>query len=125
MKLIIAGSRSVDKYRAFYEFTKWAMINMLVLNEVEELVTGCCYRGADQVPFLLNIVAPTLEAERVITKFPADWDTYGKSAGFKRNTAMAEYADELLLIWDGVSKGSAHMKSEMIARDKPVYEVIV
>lgn len=40
---------------------------------------------------------------------PADWDLYGKSAGFKRNVQMAKYADALVAFWDGVSSGTKHM----------------
>lgn len=36
---------------------------------------------------------------------------------------VADYADALLLIWDGESKGSANMRSEMLNRRKLVYEV--
>jgi uncharacterized phage-like protein YoqJ len=60
-----------------------------------------------------------------ITRFPADWDKYGKAAGHIRNKQMAEYADALLLIWDGDSRGSRNMKETMIALGKPVYEVIL
>jgi hypothetical protein len=38
---------------------------------------------------------------------------------------MAEYADALLLIWDGESKGSLNMKQRMIGLKKPVYEVVL
>jgi hypothetical protein len=38
---------------------------------------------------------------------------------------MAEYADALLLIWDGSSRGSANMRQQMERRGKPVYEVIL
>ena len=41
--------------------------------------------------------------------FPANWYKYGKSAGYKRNEEMAEYADALIAIWDGKSKGTKHM----------------
>ncbi len=60
-----------------------------------------------------------------VKSFPADWTTYGKSAGPHRNGQMAEYADALLLIWDGESKGSANMKARMMGLKKPVYEVIL
>mgnify|MGYP001564359745 CR=1 FL=1 len=60
-----------------------------------------------------------------IKRFPADWDHFGKSAGHRRNAQMAEYADALLLIWDGESKGSDGMKALMIKANKPVYEAIV
>lgn len=38
----------------------------------------------------------------------AQWDVYGKSAGFKRNAQMVEKADSALIFWDGVSKGTKH-----------------
>jgi hypothetical protein len=41
--------------------------------------------------------------------FPADWDKHGKAAGPIRNKQMAEYADALILFWDGKSRGSKHM----------------
>ena len=44
-----------------------------------------------------------------VKKFPAQWDLYGKSAGYKRNQQMAEYADGLIAFWDGKSKGTKHM----------------
>lgn len=35
-----------------------------------------------------------------------DWDRYGKSAGFKRNTTIAERSRKILAFWDGVSRGT-------------------
>lgn len=59
-----------------------------------------------------------------LTLFPAKWKKYGRSAGPRRNAQMAEYADCLLLIWDGESRGSRNMRDEMRKRGKPVYEVV-
>ena len=47
-----------------------------------------------------------------VEKFPADWDTHGKSAGPKRNRQMAEYADALVAFWDGKSRGTKNMIDE-------------
>lgn len=41
--------------------------------------------------------------------FPAQWDRYGKAAGFVRNRQMAWYATHLIAYWDGQSKGTGHM----------------
>ena len=42
-------------------------------------------------------------------RFPADWDKYGKAAGYKRNGEMARNADALIAFWDGKSRGTKHM----------------
>ena len=44
-----------------------------------------------------------------IKRFPADWRKHGKGAGQIRNQEMADYADQLIAIWDGVSHGTADM----------------
>jgi len=41
--------------------------------------------------------------------FPADWDKYGKKAGYIRNEEMAKYADACVCFWDGKSKGTKMM----------------
>lgn len=49
-------------------------------------------------------------------RFLPDWETFGKSAGYKRNLQMAEAADALIALWDGKSRGTKHMID--IAREK-------
>lgn len=44
-----------------------------------------------------------------VLSFPADWKTYGKSAGYRRNKQMAEAADALVAFWDGKSRGTKNM----------------
>jgi hypothetical protein len=109
MKVIIAGSRD------------W--------------VTGEDVKAAmDACPFFVNVVvsgkargADTLgerwaaEHGHMVAPFPADWDTHGKSAGPIRNQEMAEYAGGLVALWDGKSKGTQNMVTEMVKRGKPVF----
>jgi len=45
-------------------------------------------------------------AKGPIKIFYADWDTFGKSAGVKRNTLIVDYADEVYAFWDGLSNGT-------------------
>jgi hypothetical protein len=44
-----------------------------------------------------------------VLEFPADWETFGKRAGFKRNEEMANEAHALIAFWDGESHGTKHM----------------
>lgn len=44
-----------------------------------------------------------------VTDFPADWDTYGKGAGFIRNQQMADAATHLIAFWDEESHGTKDM----------------
>jgi hypothetical protein len=46
---------------------------------------------------------------------PAEWEKYGKRAGFVRNYAIVKDADRVVAFWDGQSKGTAH--SIRIARE--------
>ena len=97
-KLIIAGSRSIKDYRIVEKAVK-----QLPIEDEYEIVSG----HANGVDKLGERYAREYNINLII--FPADWDKYGKSAGYKRNEEMAQYADGLLAIWDGESKGTRHM----------------
>lgn len=56
-------------------------------------------------------------------EFPADWEKYGKWAGYKRNEDMAKFSDGLLAFWDGKSRGTKHMIDYMKGLGKPVFVV--
>ena len=49
------------------------------------------------------------------------WNRYGRKAGILRNRKMAKYADALIAVWDGLSRGTANMIAEMEALGKPVF----
>jgi len=114
MKLIIAGSRTIKACPAFI----FGLFNQFHI-EPEEIVSG----GAGGVDKSGEYAAKI--SLRKVKIFKADWDKYGKSAGPIRNKQMAEYADKLLLIWDGQSKGSKNMKEQMLKLNKPIYEIIL
>ena len=54
--------------------------------------------------------------------YAAEWNRFGKSAGYKRNVVMAENAEALLAIWDGTSKGTGHMIN--IAKERGLKVVV-
>jgi len=120
MKLIIAGSRNFDHKVVDDDLIENLLRGFKIQSQISEVVSGNC-QGIDSAGELWAANWQDIP----IKDFPADWDKHGKSAGPKRNKQMAEYGDALLLIWDGRSKGSFNMKSEMMKLGKPVYEVIL
>lgn len=44
-----------------------------------------------------------------VERYPAEWEKFGKSAGYKRNSLMATKAEALVAVWDGESRGTKHM----------------
>jgi len=99
MKVIIAGGRNFNDYNKLRE----SCDNILVNQKDVEIVSGTA-AGADTLGERY-----AQEKGYEVKKFPAQWDLYGKSAGYKRNQQMAEYADGLIAFWDGKSKGTKHM----------------
>ena len=106
-RIIIAGGRDFGDYLYMY-----AEMNKL-LSEIEddniEIISGCA-RGADACG-IRYAYAKKLPCK----EFPADWNKYGKTAGFVRNEQMAKYAVEdgctgiLAAFWDLKSKGTENM----------------
>ncbi len=98
-KVIIAGGRDFDDYNKLCQVCD----EFLKDHNKVEIVSGA-YKGAD-------LLGERYAAENnySIKQFPANWRRYGKSAGLKRNTEMAAYADTLIAFWDGKSKGTKHM----------------
>lgn len=98
-KVIIAGGRDFSNYQQLKLLVDYYLKNKQDI----EIVSGCA-RGADSLG-----EAYAKEHNYPIARFPADWDLYGKRAGYLRNQQMAEYADALIAFWDGSSRGTKHM----------------
>lgn len=95
MKTIVAGSRTFNDY----ELLKDTLQHL----NITEVVSGTA-RGADRLGEKY-----ATENNILLSKFPADWEKYGKGAGYVRNEEMAKYADLCIVFWDGQSKGSLNM----------------
>lgn len=99
-RVIVAGSRSFDDYAILEETLDYLFQN---ITDNIQIVCGKA-RGADTL-------GEQYAHDRGydIRYFPADWDHYGKSAGYRRNELMAQNADALVAFWDGESRGTKHM----------------
>lgn len=65
------------------------------------------------------------ENEMPITIFPAQWSKHGRRAGPIRNSQMAAEAEALIALWDGESRGTAHMIETMKKQNKATHVVIL
>jgi len=100
MKVIIAGSRTfTDRFAARMAIKEWEQ----EYGKIAEVICGGA-QGADLIGMSL-----AEEKEIPVKMFPADWDKFGNAAGPIRNKEMAEYAEGLILLWDGESRGSLSM----------------
>lgn len=97
MKSIIAGSRSFNNY----EFMKNSLEPFI--DTITTVISGTA-KGADTLGELW-----ASEYHKDVIRMPANWEVYGRSAGYRRNEDMAKNADICFVFWDGSSKGSKHM----------------
>jgi hypothetical protein len=101
MKMIVAGGRDVPAKRAI-ELVDEGFAWFPDRARVVEVVHG----GASGIDSAAGWYFAT---HKRVTVFEAEWDVHGKAAGPIRNKEMADYADALLAIWDGKSKGTKNM----------------
>lgn len=111
MKIIIAGSRDFDNYALLKSICAPCLLDN------GEIVSGGA-RGADMLGEKL-----AKELGIKLHRFPADWNTKGKAAGFIRNVEMAKFADMLIAFWDEQSRGTRHMIDQMRILNKPFWIV--
>ena len=122
-KVIICGSREFDNYELLKIKCDKILENKLKNNKVV-IVSGCA-RGADEL-------GEKYAKERGlnIMKFPANWDKYGKRAGYLRNKLMAEVANACIAFLDpnAENKGTkmmiriAHEQKLLVREIKEIVE---
>ena len=97
--IIIAGSRTFDDY----DLLTHKMDHLTQNPDEIEVVSGGA-KGADQLGERW-----AQERGHRLKIFPADWNRFGKQAGFIRNAQMAGYATHLVAFFDDSSAGIKHM----------------
>ena len=115
--VIICGSREFQDYNLLKEKCDYYLSKRISSGQKVVVISGGA-RGADSL-------GERYAKERGLEckVFPADWDRYGKSAGYRRNVVMSENADSLIAFWNGESKGTKHMIDIMQRQNKP-YRII-
>ncbi len=125
MKTIIAGSRNgIDINTVRQAMTETPF-------KISEIVSGTA-RGVDLYGEIIGT-----EFNLPIHRFPADWNNlnaepvlikknrqgnmYNALAGHNRNKKMALFADALVAVWNGKSKGTKNMIDTMKKMNKPVF----
>lgn len=109
MKIAIIGSRSFQNYNLL----KFKLL------PYRASITEICSGGANGADSLAEIYAK--ENNIPIKVFPAEWDNfeepcniknnaqgkpYNALAGFNRNTKIIDYANFVVIFWDGKSPGT-------------------
>lgn len=113
MKVAIVGSRGFNDYQLLKSFIEETCSQNNI--QIDLIVSGGA-RGADA---LGEQFAREKQIETKI--FPAEWDKYGKSAGFRRNVTIIENCDVCFAFWDGQSHGTKHDIDLCEKMQKPCY----
>lgn len=101
-KVIIAGSRSFSNYELLKKHVDKALENKIKTHDI--IIISGAARGADRL-------GENYAKDRgfKLERYPADWDNYGKRAGYIRNEQMAKIGNACIVFWDGISKGTCSM----------------
>ena len=92
MKLLIAGSRSIKDFD----------ISPYIPADTDTIICG----GADGIDALAEKYADTHHISKYVIR--PRYELYGRAAPIRRNEEMVDMADAVLIIWNGISKGTQH-----------------
>lgn len=114
-RIIVAGSRN------YYDYDFFAKQMKEIIKDIKGNIvfySGMASSGADKL-----IIDFCLNEGYLYYPYPAEWDKFGKKAGFLRNNFMADTATWLIAFHDGSSPGTAHMIK--IAKEKELRLTII
>lgn len=113
MRVIISGSRNITRLSLVLFAVRKAQIVSGIT--ITELVSGHA-EGVDRL-------GERYAADRGIRikVFETQWERSGRSVGPRRNQEMVEYAEALIVIWDGVSRGTLDIIFKAKRRGLKVY----
>ena len=109
MKVLIVGSRSIRNYD----------ISEHIPPETELIISG----GAEGADSIAEEYADKHKISKLIMR--PRYDKYGRAAPLKRNELMVDLADEVIVLWDGESKGTKHTIEYAKKNGKPVKLILI
>lgn len=108
MRLAIIGSRDFNDY----ELLKNKVDNLRKKHpQIQTIISGGA-RGADKL-------AEQYADQHNLLKeiYYAEWDKFGKRAGFIRNKVIWDSCDIIIAFWDGKSPGTKHSVDKFYQKD--------
>lgn len=116
-KIIVAGSRDYTNVEKVFRILDTISEDQIHRGYLIEIVSGLA-RGPDMFG-----KAWAEENNFTVHEFPANWEKYGKKAGFLRNKEMAEFSDVLLAFHINKSRGTMHMIN--LARELNLKTIVI
>ena len=104
MKLLVVGSRSIKEFD----------LSPYIPSDVDTVISG----GADGMDRLAEQYADLHRLSKYVLR--PQYKLYGRAAPLKRNEQMVEMADEVLVIWDGDSRGAKYTLEYAKKTGKPI-----
>lgn len=94
----VVGSRGFDNFDLLT-----SILNFLIEDYESTIIVSGGAKGADS---MAEIYASEMKLSTLI--YEADWERFGKRAGFIRNKLIVDNSDFIVAFWDGKSKGTKH-----------------
>lgn len=95
MKLLIIGSRSITDFD----------LSGYIPKNTGLIISG----GANGIDSIAEKYADDHKISKLIIR--PKYSIYGKGAPLKRNEKMVDISDEVLIIWDGISRGTKYTET--------------
>jgi hypothetical protein len=118
-RVIFCGGRDYNNHRLIIV----SLLKVAIKKGELDLIHGDA-RGADRLAdAAANLLNPMCLWSIRIIKYPADWNKYGKSAGFKRNAQMLNEGRAQAVVAFKGGKGTQNMMNLAKKAGIPVWEV--
>lgn len=104
MKTLIAGSRSIDVFD----------LSPYIPKDTTLIISG----GAKGIDTLAEKYADEQKISKLIL-LPR-YNLYGRSAPTKRNETMVDIADTVIIVWDGLSRGTKYTLEYATKKNKSI-----